>query len=160
MVAEPSSLTAVARRTLGQRTTVSHQEAARAEEARAPADETGAPRAAQGRRASARAKRPRSGQHAVRHFWSAVPRHRFPGRGLPRPPAASCRLESGGKPPHSKNSRYPSRCRSKSAMNRIIGVLVQKTLPSVPRSKSPTHFFTAPRRTSTSKGLVMMPQMP
>src|SRR6058998_284409 len=78
MVAEPSSLTAVARRTLGQRTTVSHQEAARAEEARAPADETGAPRAAQGRRASARAKRPRSGQHAVRHFWSAVPRHRFP----------------------------------------------------------------------------------
>ena len=24
-------------------------------------------------------------------LWSAVPRHRFPGRGLPRPPAASCR---------------------------------------------------------------------
>src|SRR5712692_1805271 len=26
-----------------------------------------------------------------------------PGRGLPRPPAASCRRESGGKPPHSRS---------------------------------------------------------
>ena len=34
-------------------------------------------------------------------FWSAVPWHRFLGRGLPRPPAASCRLKSGGEPPHS-----------------------------------------------------------
>src|SRR5437867_5363182 len=41
-------------------------------------------------------------------FWSAVPWHRFRRRGLPRQPVASYRLESGGKPPHSKETKRSS----------------------------------------------------